>query len=201
MATDPSILGIANQALSLVGVTVPITDFEGEGAEAQACNLWYDQCRRSLLTEAPWPFATETATLNQISGFTPLRRQYGYVIPDEVLHVREVWTGSLSDGPRERIRFEYEQYAGIRVLVADEDEVEIVYTVETVDPLQFPPMFVDALVAGLAAKLALALEKGDPNQLRDRYVYERQRAAANALNEIPLEPDQDARSIRARGGW
>lgn len=203
MATDPTVLGIANQALSLMGVTVPVDDFDDDNTEARMCKLWYDQSRRALLTEAEWPFATETATLNQIStdSFEPLRRTYGYTLPDDLLAIREIWSGNLIDNPRDRIRFEFEVYNGLRVLVSDETEVSIVYTVDVEDPLQFTPLFIEALAAGLAAKLSMALEKGDPNALRDRYVYERQRAAGAALNEIPLEPDPPARSIAARGGW
>lgn len=199
MATDPTVLGIANMALSLVGVTVPISDFDDGTTEAKACKLWYDQCRRALLTEVPWPFATATATLNQISGIEPLRREYGYTLPDDLLVVQDIWSGAVMDSADSRVRFEFEQYNGVRILVTDEDDASIVYTADIEDPLQFTPLFVDALAAGLAARLALALEKGDPLQLRDRYVYERQHAAAQALNETQLEAEPDAGSIRARG--
>jgi hypothetical protein len=194
-----SVSSICRQALHRIGANVESFSIGGDTAEERACNLWYEQCRDALLTEAPWPFANSTATLNRIADLEPMRRQYGYTLPADCLKVLDIWTGNLIDNPESRTVFEYEQNEGVRILVTDSDVVKVTYTARIEDPLQFPPLFVDALAAGLAARLSFSLEKGDPNGLRQQYMYEREHAAAVVLNEIPLEPDPLPRRIAGRG--
>lgn len=195
-----SVIGICNQALSRIGSTQFINALTDDTENARACNFWYEQCRDHLLTACWWPFATKTATLNQISGIEPLRREYGYTLPDDCLRVQEIWTGAVTTAPEARHPFEYEIYNGVRVLVTDLSEVDVTYTARVEDPVQFPPQFVDALAWSLAAELAQALEKGNRSE------YARQRAAlavssavASLQNELTTEPEPEASSIRARG--
>jgi hypothetical protein len=196
-----SVLQICNQALSRVGVTQRIESLDEEDSEAaRACDLWFEQCRDALLTEVPWPFATKTATLNQIASFEPLRRMYGYTLPDDCLKVQEIWTGVVATRPGDRYAFEYEQHEGVRVLVTDQSEVDVVYTARVEDPLQWTPLFIDALAWSLACELSIALEKGDRTEYaRQRYAIALSHAAAVALGEPTPEPEPDAGEIAARG--
>jgi hypothetical protein len=61
-----SALDIASRALVLIGAE-PITSFESNSTEALVASNMYEDVVRSSLCVARWRFATEQATLNQLS--------------------------------------------------------------------------------------------------------------------------------------
>jgi hypothetical protein len=62
-----SIVSICNLALSNLGKD-NISALTDEGAEARACNQFYDHVRDTLLQVYPWSFAGKTASLAEVTN-------------------------------------------------------------------------------------------------------------------------------------
>lgn len=65
MATVADIgeIGIANMALSYLGISTQIQSFDDQNEQAKACKFWYPICRDELLRMAPWSFAYTSVAL------------------------------------------------------------------------------------------------------------------------------------------
>jgi hypothetical protein len=55
-------------ALGRIGVNATISSLTDPSAAAQACNVYYDQCRDNLFSNYVWPWTKKRAALNVYSG-------------------------------------------------------------------------------------------------------------------------------------
>lgn len=187
---------IANQALSNIGVTKVIAALDDQCLEAQQCAIWYPQVRDKLLRRGAWPFATSRVALAVVAGVAPTDWEYAYAAPNPCFAIHFVTLPGIRN-PRadQRIPYRVEAHvdAGVvvgKLILCDEEDAELCYTVPVEDPEVFDEDFADALAWGLSARLARALKK-DLSLASDcdkKYEIEARTALAAAGNEGQDDP-------------
>lgn len=189
---------IANQALSNIGVTKAITSLEDSSLEAQQCAIWYPQVRDKLLRRGPWPFATSRVQLAVVAGVTRDDWEYVYAAPNPCLAIHFVTLpGIRNPRPDQRIPHRVEARTDDdgkvigKLILCDQEDAELCYTVPVEDPEVFDEDFADALAWGLAARLARSLKKdlSLANDCLKQAEIETRTALAAAGNEGISDPE------------
>lgn len=189
-------IDICNRALSRLGIDAPIGDLEEDSKESRLCALWYEHSRDTLLELHSWPFAKRFIDLNLLASVEPTDWSYAYSLPASVLAVRGLWAGARQ--PSDETRLEYEvqnDAAGTgRILVTDDEAAVLMYTRRVENPNLFSPLFIDALVWGLASDLAMPMKVDAQMAQMARAAYElaQRKAQARALKDkwsTPLRSD------------
>lgn len=173
---------ICNLALSYLGdsATVASIDPPEGSAQAQHCARFYPMALGLLLDAHEWNFITMRAALavvqNDYNGW-----RFAYAMPSDALDVISVkakclypvdyfevailnYLGEswpLHFEQKRRGDFQIETLNGAEVILSNAEEAIALYTVSTVQPGMFPPLFTDALAWKLASMLAGPLLKGD----------------------------------------
>lgn len=197
MATDVS---ICNLALARVGVREFIDSLDGAEAEAQACKVLYAHCRDTLLASFPWPFAQRRASLALVAGAERTNWTYAYALPADYLGGQAITGATRTPSSDARVSFTVEGDATSgRLLLADQEDIEFVYTAAVTDPALFSPLFADALAWLLARELSVTIPNKADYRAQADTMFERQlsRAAAVALGESH-EVEPEAQLILAR---
>lgn len=146
---------ICNMALALVGKP-PINVMSEASAEARQCRIHYPQARRALLQSSGWTFAKRRAPLAQLTDNDfPERWHFAYARPEDALSILRVYGpfAPLHGGPRPE--FEVRENR----VYANHPEIKAEYIFDQTDAGRFSPLFVDALAAELAARLARPLTR------------------------------------------
>ena len=146
-------LDICNDALILIGDdTVLSIDPPDDNDRARACKRLYPRIRDEVLRAYPWNCAKTRATLTRLAAtptwgytyqfqFLPYPTAYGYSAP--------TWTSTV-----------YAYKVEGRVLLTDEDAVNILYIARVTDPAQFDSLLMGAMTARLAAELSPLSRRG-----------------------------------------
>lgn len=183
MASGQSEVSICNLALSHLGEE-PITSLDDNVKAARECSRLYDITRDMELRAHLWNFAIRRASLAKDTTDPTWGHSNRYQIPDDCLKVVEVkddvdWhieAGNLGD-------------TGQTFIVTDTSApLYIRYVSRVEDPALFDPLFINALAARLAMKLALPLTQSNTitQGARDAYRSEIQQATAqNAIESSP----------------
>ncbi len=153
MATDN--VEICNSALSIIGTRkiVALSDPSPEGRE---CNANYDSCRKAVLRDFPWNFATLRAVLSTIDGTAPA---FGFTnrfaLPTGFLRVHTVFdqSGCAMDPGTYRVESGF--------ILTDEDVLWLKYVCDFSTTTAFDPLFDEALAAKIAAKIAYKITSSD----------------------------------------
>ena len=189
---------VCNIALGLVGQRQFIDRLDEATTEAQVCAEYFAATRNDLLEAWHWRFATKRAVL---ALTTETRREwaFAYQSPADLLKARRIWDGERAPGSA-RIPFtrELNDAASGHLILTNQPDAELIYTVELTTVALWPAAFVQALAAQLAVFLAPALA-AKPQllpTLERRAVLAFQRAAALDANET--EPDEQAESEMIR---
>jgi hypothetical protein len=95
-----SIVSICNLALSNLGKD-NISALTDEGAEAKACNQFYDHVRDTLLQVYPWNFAGKSASLAEVTNDKAGQWRYAYRRPTDCLKIRYVRPQYIADDPND----------------------------------------------------------------------------------------------------
>jgi hypothetical protein len=146
-------IDVCNQALALCGAD-RIDSFDAGTAEAIQCSAHYETTVRACLT-APggkpmrWSFATRQDTLAKVAGSPVGRWEHGYQLPTGCLQVHAVLDNDVP------VAF---AIYGDKVMTDVDGALVIDHTFRAGTNL-WAPFFTDALVAQLARKLALALNR------------------------------------------
>lgn len=190
-----SVVYICNLALSHIRAG-SITSLDEASAEARACKLHYDQARRVLLSSHAWMWARKREAMASLTNTREAAWAYAYRRPSDCLKFLGVQDDYLAKSDPNPTLHEIEGTTiyshltpGIAVYVADES-----------DPTRFPPLFIDALAAALAARLATPLT-GDRSIKADALQLAQQAfnvAAAADANEDTDRPDYVPEPIEAR---
>jgi hypothetical protein len=210
---------ICNQALSRIGHTdlledlgVSLEDVEAgtENVALEQCRLWYPKVRDLVLRRSPWPFATRREQLALVAGETRSEWSYVYAVPADCLAVRYVPPEGVRN-PRvdQRVPHRLEARRGEagkvigKLLLCDQENAELVFTVRVDNVVAFDPDFEAALVARLASALAPPIVKGLEGTRMSRECLEEAEAflrvaAAAARNEEQHEPEPDGSFIASR---
>lgn len=138
---------IVNRALSLLGAE-PITNLTDDTPEANIANRFYDESRKSILSEVQWTFATKRALLN-ISVTTPawIKDSVNFVfqLPSDIIRIFGISSANIT--------WKVEQ----ELLYADTDELGILYVFDQTDTTKFSASFVDAFADKLASDMAYSV--------------------------------------------
>lgn len=199
---------VCNLALGLVGQRQFLDRLDANSTEAQVCNRFFASTRNELLEAWHWRFATKRKVLALAADGTGalLARSgwgYCYVAPTDLLKARRIWDGDRSSGAGSRIAFgkELNDDATGHLILTDQRDAELVYTVELRTVALWTPKFVMAVAKQLAVYLAtclpVKLELARLLQPEARLAL--QAAAAADANEAEPDPEADSEWIRERG--
>jgi hypothetical protein len=199
-----SVVFICNLALSNIGKS-NISDLNEASAEGKACKQFYAHTRDTLLQGYPWRWAGRTLSMAEITNNKPNRWDYAYQRPSDCLKIRRVADEMLLDYVPYELRavkaggFDYSVEGS--VIYTNLTPAFIEYTARIEDPIQFPPLFQDALAWHLAVRLAMPLTR-DPKIRADAYqlaVRVQGEAATADANEQREVSDYPAEMMEARG--
>jgi len=166
-----SALDIASRALVLIGAE-PITSFESSSSEALVASNMYEDVVRSSLCVARWRFATEQATLNQLTDTPTGRFDIAHQLPSNLLMLHAV---TVND-----IKLEYTIY-GDKVFSdsSTSDALIADYTFRAPET-SFPSYFSLAVQYALASVFATAIARDD--KLMEMMEVKADRLMAKARN-------------------
>lgn len=178
---------IANMALRHLGQGVGIQDLESEMTEAAiACRAFFDFARDKALSDVPWPFAREFATLALVEDDPTEEWSHSYRVPVDSLVVRRIRSGTRRDNQGTAVPFIIGQDADGGLLFTDESPCPVEYTKRVEDPNKWSADFSRALSYLLAMDIAPGLAAGDNTGIvrrcEERYMIEIQKAIATSIN-------------------
>lgn len=181
---------IVNMALALLGEG-EIPDFTSDTSEsARQCRLHFDLTRDSMLCDHPWNFAIKRVSL--VLGATPVSGyEYAFALPVDFLRAIEV-----NDTEAWEVGDKFAIEDGF--LLCNEGTATVRYVASMTDTSKWDPLFIDAFIYVLAAKVtaAIADAPGTADALRSRGQYligEAKKRDANENNK--REPSNAGRSL------
>lgn len=189
---------ICNFALSQIGIGQAIASRD-EGGVADACDLWFDQCRDMMLRAVDWSFARRYRTLSLVEEEPNTLWAYSYRYPANALAIRRL--AGISRLDPTRYPFDLGGDGSGRLIYADIADAVAIYTERVEDTEMFDALATHALAMLLASKIAKPLARGDGELKEALGLYGAAiNAAINAsLNESQRDEEPDAAAIRARG--
>lgn len=147
-----SALDIASRALVLIGAE-PITSFESSSTEALVASNMYEDVVRSSLCVARWRFATEQATLNQLTETPTGRFDLAHQLPSNLLMLHSVTVNDNRIGYTVYGDKVFSDSSTSDTLIAD-------YTFRA-EEVNFPSYFALAVQYSLASVFATAIARDD----------------------------------------
>lgn len=201
--------GIANAALSFIGLRDPILDINEDSVPAIVAKIHFESSRNQVLGERWWNFAKASALLTRLVATAPTGWLFAYQLPADLLpgktrHLNNSVRQGLVPPPRPSaislVSFELHWLAGAQVLVTDHEAPELVYTRLVTEYVMWPESVAEALAWHLAPKLALGLSV----DLQKGVIFEEkyQRAIDNAfredMNSVRPDPPQASSFVQAR---
>lgn len=220
MTTD---VDICNRALDEMGARVIIASLGEATPQAKACTRQYTALRQQILRSAQWGFARKsliavpTGLLSANPPTSPYPWAAKYAYPADCLKVRYILPTPTANGgggiapnvssltpndwmmPSRRNRFlpAYDDAVlpATKVLLSNVVNINIIYTVDVVDPDLWDSLFTNAMVMGLANKLVMTLSgnvklKGTYAQLAQQSILDARVADGNeAIASSDHTPD------------
>lgn len=150
---------IINKALTKLGAN-RIKTLNDDTLEARAANEVYDYALNSVLSETDWTFAIKRQMLKESNGKTPPWGEGKYfILPPDLVKIVDVMDRNIKWHREGDYIFTHASKFGL------------VYIAKFVDPTFYPPYFIDALVAKLAAELCYLITNSasETNNLIDLY--------------------------------
>lgn len=150
------VVTIWNQALSASGSRGLVSSQEERGREADSCRLWFPTIRDAVLKSASWPCASKYTRLGVLAQRTtvpwdeaqpPPGWLFAYGAPSDMLAPRHL----TSFG-----RFDRKLWQGQQVIVANEEQAILHYTMRQEDVSLWDHGLVTAVTYALAAALSRA---------------------------------------------
>lgn len=175
-----SVVDLYNRALAACGARSRVASPTEVSEEARNCNLLYPGIRDAALEMAPWDFAKVYTTLALIkakpgtpenpSGASglwvatspPPPWLYEYAYPSDCVRMRWVLPQAIGlpdPGPPMRYARASDLISGAQtaVILTSAPSAIGVYTLRIEDPNAWPPLFTEAVVSALAARLSIPL--------------------------------------------
>ncbi len=169
----PSDVSICNRALRLLRVQ-PVSALDEPGEAAAWCGETYPDARDALLAEYPWNFALRRRALPSLAERPAWGFANAYALPEAPERALRV----LKIEGEPAGRFRPYQVEGRRIVTDQEAPLRIVYIAGVTDPALFPPLFVEALAARLAAEGAFHFTGSTSREQQLVDLYERKVALA-----------------------
>ena len=179
-----SVVSLCNTALTILGQTRHIVSLTEASTEARLCSLCYDKAREGLLCEYPWRFATMTSALSELTESSSVWRHV-YAVPSGCLFMQKVC--APEDTAQKAEPFDMGRTSSGPAVFTNVQNAVGVYTFSVSDPLEFPPLFAEALAWRLALDLAVPLTGGKTSlreHLTQYYINARTQAVLKDANEF-----------------
>jgi hypothetical protein len=161
---------IANLALARLGDSATVASLsppEGS-AQAERCARFYPLARDVMQEDFTWNFCVRRKLLALVASWSSGKWAYAYAAPSEMIRPISVSHPDASSdqldvmGSRPGAPFQIESTdTGQLVILTNQPDAELRYTVKVVDSTKFSAQFVDALSWRLASMLAGPILKGD----------------------------------------
>ena len=194
-----SYVEISNLALSRIGASQMIDSLGERSKEAEMLSLHLPVCRRTVLREFPWNFASKRVALALLKEMPQGRWRFQYALPADCLCARELIRHDAGPCdwrfPETRNTFELgvDDALTVRTVLSNIPQAWLCYTADVEGPALFDVLFTDALGWKLASAVALPLaSSAEVSKLCDtRYQQLMHAAWAAQMNEsrMPHEPD------------
>ena len=193
-------IDVFNMALGHIGVSSTVADELERSPERVICSRYFDTCRDALFSykDMRWGFATSRVILADL-GTPPLGWGYRYRYPNDCINALEIVGQTGRTEPIElRPKFEIQFETDGRVILADIETAELIYTKRIEEVERWPSSFVEAMGYRLASMIVMPLknDNGARNDLITLAEQFAQIAMAASLNEA--EPDGPIASIYER---
>lgn len=198
MATSQ--IQIYNLALGHLGISTFVASLTERSKEATVCNQFFDGARDSLLELFDWNFARKRVRL-ALSPTVVTNWGYTYLHPTDAVKARRIAYPELrSLSADQRIPFEIATDGSARLILTDQVDAELIYTVRVTDPNLFAATFADALAAQLATRIAMPLSVSTTvkDAAEKKYVAVLNTAIAVDLREGQDDVPPEADLIAAR---
>lgn len=143
---------ICNLALSWLAGNL-IISLNDEGVEAQLCKANYELSRDAVLEAMAWTFATKRYRLTPESNAPAWGYAFQFTIPSDVITVLEVT--NIGDTPNGANDLDWRREGNLILCDADVVYIKAIFRQE--DPIRYPPNFIQAVAARLAAEIAVPL--------------------------------------------
>lgn len=199
-----SVVEICNLALGNIGKD-DIANIDEASPEAKACKKFYSITVETMIQAYPWRWAKSTAALAEVSVNTKENKWlHAYQRPNNCMKVIQVVDESLADympsGDGIVAGGHAYEIEG-QTIYCDLSPAYLVFTSKVTDPTLFPPAFVDAVAAALAARLAMPITRdlkirNDAVALARSTMNSAQEFDANEVRETHDHPSD---RIEARG--
>lgn len=142
---------ICNSALIKIGQT-RITGFADDSKSARLCSEQYPKLRDELLASHPWNFALARVALGPLAA-APIQVNDGYLyqfqLPTDCLRVIQTDLPGITDAWK---------IEG-RLLLAETDEIKILYLRRVTEVGEFPPTFAEVLAWKIARDIGYAISQ------------------------------------------
>lgn len=198
-----SVVEICNLALGHLGKD-DISSIDEATTEARACKKFYQITLDTTLQVYPWSFAKTTVALAEIANTKSNKWLHAYTRPSDCLKLLMVTDESMADYMPSGdgiIQGAHKHEVEGQVIFCDLKVAYLVYTKKVTDPGLFPPTFVDAIAAALAARCAMPITR-DIKTRNDAIIMSRS-ALGTAMeadaNETRETHDHASDRIEARG--
>lgn len=177
--TAVTVEDVANMALGIL-VEAPIESLDEDNKAARLLNLHYETTRQSELMKQAWAFAIFRVELTKDPDApTGSEYRYGYATPEDALRVLPLTDSGEASG----VRIPWKQEGGL-ILTNYESPRLIRYIGNLTDPGDWNPLFVEALAARLAMKIAMPLTQKASILQGAKVVYDEAIAEARRINAI-----------------
>ena len=186
-ASSPA--AICSAALTLAGGK-SITSFLDGSVEAQLSVTHYNRLRDAVTAAAEWSHATTRAGPLVALVDAPLHWTYEYPLPAECLRVIEVMD---ADGDT----IESYDIEG-RSILADDEQVYVRYVRQVTDTTAWSPLFVEAVVARLAAEFAIPLSSSRTLHEQLMRLYAAKIEEAETIDNMSLTSQEVLNSSRSK---
>jgi hypothetical protein len=158
-------VSIASSALRRLG-DKPITSLSDDSDRAQLMNALYPTVRDAVLRAHRWNFAIARAALPALEAVPLWEFKNAFTLPNDPYCLRVISTQSYDESGTP---FEIE---GRTIITDAAAPLNVKFIARIVDPTQYDPMFVEALIARLAAEAAYPITGSKPNAETQFQLYQ-----------------------------
>jgi hypothetical protein len=194
---------VINKALVHLGVTERISDIEDTSSnEAVAIKRIYEDALKEMMRETDWFFLRKYQALAELVTVPTTEFEHAYSRPADCLKARRIVSGQLPDSEKTRIKFEEAHSDLGPVILTNQPDAVLEFTVYDDDPTHWDPLFLRAFALKVAMLAAPAVTKGDPFQMQDKLEVQYTKALIKArtaqYRERKAGPRPDSPQIQER---